>query len=96
MNTPFRIWLEDDEEQDFNFWKDLILNYLGLDQKNGLSIPLNTMDLQNLQAKLQGLGEFARLSPDVQQRALGLLSRSNPGTMGDLIRAIASPAMRVA
>ncbi len=89
MRISFHIWLEDAEEQDFNFWKDLILNYLGLDQQNGLSIPLKTLDLQNLQAKLQGLGEFARLPTDIQQRAIGLLSRPNPGTMGDLVRAIA-------
>lgn len=95
MNFAFRPWLEADEQQDFNFWKDLILNYLGLSHEDGLSVPLKTLDLRNLQMKLQGLGEFASLPSDIQQRALGQLSRPNPGTMGDLIRAIATPSMEI-
>lgn len=94
MNTSFKIWLED-QEQDFNFWKDLILNYLGLNQEEGLSVSLKSLNLQNLQSKLQGLGEFSRLSPEIQQRVMGQLSGPNSGTMGDLIRTIATPAMKV-
>ena len=79
----FKEWLNND----FSHWKNILLGYLDLDRRNGLSQTLDTMNTHNLQAKLQGLGEFAKLPLPDQQRVLGFIERGQ-GTIGDLIRQI--------
>lgn len=82
----FKKWLLENTD-DFSRWKNLLLGYLNLDAKHGLSQPLNTLNRHNLQAKLQGLSEFMKLSSETQQQVLGFIEQGN-GTMGDLIRKI--------
>jgi hypothetical protein len=82
----FKNWLQTEQNKDFSYWKNLILGYLNLDQRNGLSQPLDTMNKNNLKAKLQSLGEFMKLSSQTQHRALGFIDESPGGTIGDLIR----------
>jgi hypothetical protein len=94
MNIAFQTWFEDAEEQDFNFWKDLILNHIGLDHEEGLSVAVKTLNVQNVGSQLMALGEFAKLQSDTQQRVISTLQQGR-GTVGDLIRIIASPTMRV-
>jgi hypothetical protein len=86
----FRTWLE--EDRGFDFWKNVILNYLSLDPKNGLSQNLEPLIKNNLKNKLQGLGEFTQLPPETQQEVM--LRIYQPGTIGDLIRIMATAPVR--
>lgn len=96
MNIAFQTWLEDSEEQDFNFWKDLLLTQiLRLDTEEGLSVPLKSLpSAQNIGNQLMGLGEFSKLQSYTQQKVMTALSQGR-GTVGDLIRIIVTPSMRV-
>lgn len=85
----FSAWLEN-EEKDFNYWSRLLVNYLGLSQDKGLSVNISSLDQQDLTLKLQGLGEFSQLPSDTQQMILDKINSQNPGTIGDLVRAISS------
>ena len=89
----FRIWLEYGDN--FTRWKNLLLGYLGLDQNNGLSQPLDAFDSQNTKRRLSGLGEFTKLPGDVQMRVLSMFDEPQGGTVGDLIRMIASHSRMV-
>lgn len=85
----FKKWFEN-EQKDFNFFKDVFLNYLGLDQSKGLSQRLDSFDKDNLKQKLQGLGEFSVLPDHMQQEILTKIDNNQGGTMGDLIRLMSS------
>lgn len=84
----FDIWLEY-REKDFAFFKNLVLNRLNLDRAEGMSSALSTFQKGNLESLLQGLGEFKKLPDVVQRAALGKVA-SGDGTIGDLIRTLAS------
>jgi len=84
----FRQWLES-EEKDFDFYRNVILNYLGLDVKKGLSQGLDTFNKDNLKQKLQSLGEFSALPEDIQGSVLARIDSSQGGTIGDLLRLMA-------
>jgi len=86
----FRTWLFENEQKNFDFYKDVMLNYLGLDPTKGLSQSLDTFNKDNLKQKLQGLGEFSALPDHVQADILSRLDSSQSGTMGDIIRLMAS------
>ncbi len=88
----FKMWLEDTEDN-FSHWKDIILGYLNLDQENGLSQTLDTFDSQHLKEKLQGLGEFTKLSPDTQNKVMSMIDGPQGGTVGDLIRQMSSESI---
>lgn len=83
----FKTWLF--EFDDYSRWKSVLLGYLNLDPTNGLSQTLDTMNKPNLKRRLQGLGEFAKLPADVQQKVFGFIDGPQSGTVGDLIRQIA-------
>lgn len=74
---------------DYSRWKDIILGYFDLDQNNGLSQTLNTLNKDNFKRKLQSLGEFAKLPTDTQQRVMAFIDSEQPGTVGDLVTHIA-------
>ena len=84
----FDIWMEY-REKDFTFYKNLILNRLNLDRSEGMSSALSTFQKDKLESLLQGLGEFKKLPDVVQKAALGRVA-SGDGTVGDLIRTLAS------
>ena len=85
----FKKWFVN-EQKDFNFFKDVFLNYLGLDQSKGLSQRLDSFDKDNLKQKLQGLGEFSVLPDHMQQEILAKIDSNQGGTMGDLIGLMSS------
>jgi hypothetical protein len=66
----FKIWLED-EEKDFEFYKNLVLGKLNLDRSEGLSATLNTWEPENLISMLNSLGEFKELSDETQEQVIG-------------------------
>jgi hypothetical protein len=84
----FKIWLED-EEKDFEFYKNLVLGKLNLDRSEGLSATLNTWEPENLISMLNSLGEFKELSDETQEQVIGKV-RAGEGTLADLIRMIAT------
>lgn len=84
----FKQWLENDEK-DFDFFRNVILNYLGLHSEKGLSQGLDTFNKDNLKEKLQALGEFSALPQDVQSNVLARIDSAQGGTVGDLIRLMA-------
>jgi len=84
----FKIWLED-EEKDFEFYKNLVLGKLNLDRSEGLSATLNTWEPENLISMLNSLGEFKELSDEAQEQVIGKV-RAGEGTLADLIRKMAT------
>jgi len=84
----FRYWLES-EEKDFDFYRNVILNYLGLHPEKGLSQSLDTFNKDNLKQKLQSLGEFSALPDDVQKNVLYLIDSPQGGTISDILKLMA-------
>jgi hypothetical protein len=87
--VTFKHWLTEEEDA-MSKWKGILLGYLNLDPVNGLSQTLDTMNKPNLKRRLQGLGEFTKLPMQVQQKVFAMIDGPQSGTVGDLIRAIAS------
>ena len=85
----FKKWFEN-QQKDFDFYRDIVLNYLGLDPSKGLSQNLDAFNKENLKQKLQGLGEFSALPDHVQQDILNKIDNTQGGTIGDLIRLMSS------
>ena len=80
----FKLWLEDKE---FDKNKDFIFSYLDLSEKEGLSMPLDGFDKNDLSKKLKSSGFYDDLSEEAKDRMENILS-SNDKTIGDLVRAI--------
>lgn len=90
--SNFKHWLALTENQgkDFNFFKALILGRMNLDHKNGLSLTLDAWEPENLINLLGGLGEYKSL-PQETQNAVEAKIQSRSGTLGDIIRLMATP-----
>lgn len=86
MKTNFKNWLEN--EEDFDFYHNLIVNYLGLDTEKGLSQSLDAFNQDNLKQKLQALGEFSSLPEDAKMQIIARIDNGQ-GTIGDLIKIMA-------
>lgn len=84
MILSYQHWHEA-RDRDFGFFKDVILNYLNLDPKQGLSVPIDSLNAQNLKSKLQGLGEFSKLPTDVQQQVFGMIDSSPEENMNEYV-----------
>lgn len=80
----FKLWLEDKE---FDKNKDFIFSYLDLSEKEGLSMPLDGFDKNDLSKKLKSSGFYDDLSEEAKDRVKNVLS-SNDKTIGDLVRAM--------
>lgn len=73
---PFRIWLE-------NKIRDTILALLGLDD-DGVSVSLDSFDVDALIKKFEPLGFWQSLDADKKQKVTSLIRRKR-GTIADLI-----------
>jgi hypothetical protein len=73
---PFRIWLE-------NKIRDTILDLLGLDD-DGVSVSLDSFDVDALIRKFEPLGFWQSLDADKKQKVTSLIRRKR-GTIADLI-----------
>jgi hypothetical protein len=80
----FKLWLEDKE---FDKNKDFIFSYLDLSEDEGLSMPLDGFDKEDLFKKLKSSGFYDELSEEAKDKMENILSSDNK-TIGDLIRAI--------
>jgi hypothetical protein len=90
----FKIWLTEMEDKGYNYYKNVLLGKLNLDRTHGLSQGIDTWEPEQLISTLSGLGEFTGLPKETQDQVLGQI-RSRMGTLGDLIRIMASPSPRI-
>ena len=85
----FKSWLTEMEDKGYNYYKNLLLGKLNLDQTHGLSQGIDTWEPEQLVQVLKGLGEFTALPQPVQDQVFGQI-RSRMGTLGDLVRVMSS------
>jgi len=85
--VKFKNWmkLKEAEYKDFDYYKNLVLGKLNLNNNYGLSQDINTWKPESLISILNGLGEFKALSQNIQSQVIGQI-RSQMGTIGDIIR----------
>jgi hypothetical protein len=84
----FRVWLEEEEGKDFDYFSRLVLGRLSLSYDNGPDQTLDTWEPNNLIQMLNGMGEYKQLPQPVRDRVEAQI-RSRMGTLGDIIRLMA-------
>jgi hypothetical protein len=91
----FKNWLFEDEQKDYEFYKNLILGKLNSgkkEEKYDVSTSLNVWKpVENLISSLENLGEFKIFDVEVQKQVLDKIN-SKEGTLDDIIRLIARKA----
>jgi hypothetical protein len=80
----YKTWLFEFEEKNISFYRNIVLSKLELD-KEGLSQSLNVWDPERLLKKFNELGEFKKLSPEIQGKIENQI-KSKSGTVEDLIK----------
>lgn len=80
----FKLWLENKE---FDKNKDFILGYLDLSEKEGLRMPLDGFDKNDLSTKLKSSGFYDDLSPEAKDEIKNILN-SDGKTIKDLVDAM--------
>lgn len=88
-SMSFKLWLNEMEENGYNTYKNLLLGKLNLDRIHGLSQGIDTWEPEQLMNVLKGLGKFADLPTSIQDQVFGQI-KSRMGTLGDLVRLMAS------
>lgn len=88
--SNFKSWLQLTEERGFDYFKSLVLGRMNLDHQHGLTQNLDAWEPVNLINLLNGLGEYKNLSQEVRNQVEARI-QSGLGTMGDIIRIMASP-----
>ena len=91
-NISFKNWLFEDEQKDFEFYKDLILGKLNTGKNKvqyDMSTSLNVWNPPDkLTSALENLGEFKSLDDSLQKQVTEKIN-SKEGTLGDVVRLIA-------
>jgi hypothetical protein len=86
-NFSFQTWLED-KQDNYNFYKDLILGKLNYNKKNKINSVSTSLKLwnppDNLISLLDNLGEFKNLDDKIQKQVKDKIL-SQEGTLGDII-----------
>lgn len=92
----FKNWLED-EQKDFEFYRDLVLGKLNSDKKKEKYNTSSSLKMwkppDNLFDSLNSLGEFKNLSDDVQSSVKDKIM-SGEGTLEDIIRLMSKEAKK--
>ncbi len=83
----FKYWLT--EAEGYDFYKNLLLGKLSLDQVQGPSQGIDAWEPEQLISILNSLGEFKELPQGTQDQVVGQI-KSGSGTLGDLIRIMSS------
>ena len=86
----FRQWLWEADDRDYNFYRRLVLGKLSLDPDAGVEQTLNSWEPGHLIHTLNTLGEYRNLPDPVRSRVEARVN-SRVGTLGDLLRIMASP-----
>ena len=92
-HSSFKIWLE--ERHGYDYYKDLLLNFLNLDKKDGLSTSIKTLkesgySAKSLKNKLFGLGNISNLPSDKLDAIEDLIDDKEFSTIGDIVRILSS------
>lgn len=82
----YKIWLLNEENKNFEYYKNIVLSKLGLGYSDG-SQSINIWDPNKLIQKLNELGEYVKL-PRVKKIRAEAQIRSKVGTINDLIKSI--------
>lgn len=94
----FKNWLFEDEQKDYEFYKNLILGKLNGDKKEekyNISTSLNVWKpSEKLIMSLENLGEFKSLGEDVQKQVREKIN-SQEGTLDDVIHLIARKVNKI-
>lgn len=86
----FKKWLAEYEDKGFNYYKNMLLGKLNLDDSNGINQSLDAWNAEHLISVLNGLGEFKSLPDSTQEQIIGQI-KSRTGTLGDLVRLMSNP-----
>lgn len=86
----FKKWLVEYDDKGFNYYKNMLLGKLNLDQNQGISQELQVWEPEQLISILNGLGEFKELPNSVQDQVIGQI-KSGTGTLGDLVQIMSEP-----
>lgn len=83
----YRLWVETRQTK-FEDFKSVILPALNLDSEKGLSTTIDSLDSENLKAKLKSLEIFKLLPSKKQQQTFKKIDQEKSGTLLDLINFI--------
>lgn len=92
-SSKFKIWLE--ERHGFDYYKDLLIKFLNLDKKDGLSMDMKTLkeagySNKSLKSKLLGLGDISSLESDKIDAIIDIIDNKEFSTVGDIVRILSS------
>lgn len=90
----FKNWLAEYDDKGFNYYKNMVLGKLSLDQHHGLNQSLDAWNPQQLVSMMQSLGEFKQLPLEIQDRVISKI-QNGTGTIGELIQIMANPQPRL-
>lgn len=80
----YKLWVETKQKKMEDF-KSVLLPALNLDKDKGLSTTIDSLDAQNLKAKLNSLEIFKLLSSEKQKEITDMIDSEKSGTVLDLI-----------
>lgn len=91
--SNFKIWLE--QRHGFDYYKDLLLKFLNLDKKDGMSMSMKALkeagySSKSLKNKLLGLGDIADSDKEKLDAIFDLIDNKEFSTIGDIVRILSS------
>lgn len=92
-SISFKLWLE--ENHGYDYYKNLLIKFLNLNKKDGLSMSLKSLKLagytaKSLKKKILGLGDIANLDNDKLDAIFDIIDNKEFSTIGDIVRILAS------
>lgn len=91
--SNFKIWLE--ERHGFDYYKDLLIKFLNLDKKDGMSMNMKALkeagySAKSLKNKLLGLGDIAEVNSEKLDAIFDMIDNKEFTTVGDIVRILSS------
>lgn len=91
--SNFKIWLE--ERHGFDYYKDLLIKFLNLDKKDGMSMSIKSLkeagySAKSLKSKLLGLGDIAEVNSEKLDAIFDMIDNKEFTTVGDIVRILSS------
>ena len=89
----FKLWIE--EKRGYEYYKDLLLKFLNLNKKEGLSMNMKSLiksgyTSKSLKKKILGLGDISNLSDEKIDAVFDIIDNKEFSTVGDLVRILSS------
>ena len=91
--SNFKLWLE--ERHGFDHYKDLLLKFLNLDSKDGMSTSIESLKesgytKESLKKKILGLGDISDLNQDIIDAMTDIIDKKDFATVGDIVRILST------